>query len=248
MAVSTHATSIVGYLLIGIILFICNLVLLLRVFLKNRKKFSDAPLDDSTWNIEKNELYQELQKTINNINGQICGVLNIQSALDFVKIGVADEGFCIMTDKSYYFINKVRTKKDSYITKAKAQKEINSNEMKTVEVEKLARFDSLISWLLSVFLTIANIGWFSSFLSVIAQFELHANEIPFMIQIITIIAVICIIVTLIILVYCFISTFIAKKTYVCIKFAKKSIAFPISLLGVQEIADFRKVTSELHNS
>lgn len=119
----------------------------------------DNPIDDSSWNIDKTDLYNKLRRFISNPQENIYAVLNIQNALNVIQNGISEEGFAILTDRACYFIGKIYEKKGIFTRKANVQHRIVVSEMKGVRVGTLSRIRMLIPYILSTALLILQAIW-----------------------------------------------------------------------------------------
>lgn len=227
-------------LLQNILLWIASIALLVFVIVVNIKKLPDKPKDDSAWNIDKDALYNNLQRFISSKQEKICAVLNVQNALNLLQNGISEEGFAILTDKACYFVGKVYQKKWIFAFKANIQHRIVANEMKGVKVGSLSRFGMVIPSIISTMLTIREIKW-------IAYVFMHAE----MCEEYEVVGDLClytiglVLVMIFLSVYCFVQAFIVKRTNICIEFTSLTIAFLVSSLGAQEIKDFYKAVSKV---
>lgn len=148
--------------MVYIMLFVFILLWTLSIFtlvLTIKWNSKDNPIDDSSWNIDKTDLYNKLRRFISNPQENIYAVLNIQNALNVIQNGISEEGFAILTDRACYFIGKIYEKKGIFTRKANVQHRIVVSEMKGVRVGTLSRIRMLIPYILSTALLILQAIW-----------------------------------------------------------------------------------------
>ena len=107
----------------------------------NRKKLKDTPQDDSNWNINYDNLTSALRKFVSNRNEEIVAILGKVNAQTLLNSNINNVGFCILSEKAFYFVGKVWQKKGIFSFKSNIQHRIPITEMKGVKVGTLHRFE-----------------------------------------------------------------------------------------------------------
>ena len=220
---------------VSILLWTLSIFILVLTIKWNPK---DNPIDDSSWNIDKTDLYNKLRRFISNPQEKIYAVLNIQNALNVIQNGISKEGFAILTDRACYFIGKIYEKKGIFTRKANVQHRIVVSEMKGVRVGTLSRIRMLLPYILSTALLILQAIWF--FYAGRTQYSWYSGAI---IAIDILITLSMEIMLLSVSLYCFLHVFLVKRTNICIEFTSMTVAFMLSSLGAREIKDFYQAVS-----
>ena len=220
---------------VSILLWTLSIFILVLTIKRNPK---DNPIDDSSWNIDKTDLYNKLRRFISNPQEKIYAVLNIQNALNVIQNGISKEGFAILTDRACYFIGKIYEKKGIFTRKANVQHRIVVSEMKGVRVGTLSRIRMLLPYILSTALLILQAIWF--FYAGRTQYSWYSGAI---IAIDILITLSMEIMLLSVSLYCFLHVFLVKRTNICIEFTSMTVAFMLSSLGAREIKDFYQAVS-----
>lgn len=227
--------------MVYIMLFVSILLWTLSIFtlvLTIKWNSKDNPIDDSSWNIDKTDLYNKLRRFISNPQEKIYAVLNIQNALNVIQNGISEEGFAVLTDRACYFIGKVYEKRGIFTRKANVQHRIVVSEMKGVRVGTLSRIRMLIPYILSTALLILQAIWSIHIRG--NQYNSYSDALfVIIIWITTAMQIIMLAVSL----YCFLQVFFIKKTNICIEFTSMTVAFMLSSLGEREIKDFYQAVS-----
>ena len=222
-------------LFVSILLWTLSIFTLVLTIKWNSK---DNPIDDSSWNIDKTDLYNKLRRFISNPQEKIYAVLNIQNALNVIQNGISEEGFAVLTDRACYFIGKVYEKRGIFTRKANVQHRIVVSEMKGVRVGTLSRIRMLIPYILSTALLILQAIWSIHIRG--NQYNSYSDALfVIIIWITTAMQIIMLAVSL----YCFLQVFFIKKTNICIEFTSMTVAFMLSSLGAREIKDFYQAVS-----
>lgn len=222
-------------LFVSILLWTLSIFTLVLTIKWNSK---DNPIDDSSWNIDKTDLYNKLRRFISNPQEKIYAVLNIQNALNVIQNGISEEGFAILTDRACYFIGKIYEKKGIFTRKANVQHRIVLSEMKGVRVGTLSRIRMLIPYILSTALLILQAIWSIHIRG--TQYNSYSDSLRvIVIWITTAMQIIMLSVSL----YCFLQVFLVKRTNICIEFTSMTVAFMLSSLGAREIKDFYQAVS-----
>lgn len=222
-------------LFVSILLWTLSIFTLVLTIKWNSK---DNPIDDSSWNIDKTDLYNKLRRFISNPQEKIYAVLNIQNALNVIQNGISEEGFAVLTDRACYFIGKVYEKRGIFTRKANVQHRIVVSEMKGVRVGTLSRIRMLIPYILSTALLILQAIWSIHIRG--NQYNSYSDALfVIIIWITTAMQIIMLAVSL----YCFLQVFFIKKTNICIEFTSMTVAFMLSSLGEREIKDFYQAVS-----
>lgn len=222
-------------LFVSILLWTLSIFTLVLTIKWNSK---DNPIDDSSWNIDKTDLYNKLRQFISNPQEKIYAVLNIQNALNVIQNGISEEGFAILTDRACYFIGKIYEKRGIFTRKANVQHRIVVNEMKGVRVGTLSRIRMLIPYILSTALLILQAIW-----SIHIRGNQYNSYSDALFVIIILITTAMQIIMLAVSLYCFLQVFFIKKTNICIEFTSMTVAFMLSSLGAREIKDFYQAVS-----
>lgn len=227
--------------MVYIMLFVFILLWTLSIFtlvLTIKWNSKDNPIDDSSWNIDKTDLYNKLRRFISNPQENIYAVLNIQNALNVIQNGISEEGFAILTDRACYFIGKIYEKKGIFTRKANVQHRIVVSEMKGVRVGTLSRIRMLIPYILSTAMFILQAIW--SFYVGSIHYDQYSDTLNVIITLTTLaIEIMLLSVSL----YCFLQVFLLKRTNICIEFTSMTVAFMLSSLGAREIKDFYQAVS-----
>lgn len=227
--------------MVYIMLFVSILLWTLSIFtlvLTIKWNPKDNPIDDSSWNIDKTDLYNKLRRFISNPQEKIYAVLNIQNALNVIQNGISEEGFAVLTDRACYFIGKVYEKRGIFTRKANVQHRIVVSEMKGVRVGTLSRIRMLIPYILSTALLILQAIW-----SIHIRGNQYNSYSDALFVIIILITTAMQIIMLAVSLYCFLQVFFIKKTNICIEFTSMTVAFMLSSLGAREIKDFYQAVS-----
>ena len=227
--------------MVYIMLFVSILLWTLSIFtlvLTIKWNSKDNPIDDSSWNIDKTDLYNKLRRFISNPQEKIYAVLNIQNALNVIQNGISEEGFAELTDRACYFIGKVYEKRGIFTRKANVQHRIVVSEMKGVRVGTLSRIRMLIPYILSTALLILQAIW-----SIHIRGNQYNSYSDALFVIIILITTAMQIIMLAVSLYCFLQVFFIKKTNICIEFTSMTVAFMLSSLGAREIKDFYQAVS-----
>ena len=222
-------------LFVSILLWTLSIFTLVLTIKWNSK---DNPIDDSSWNIDKTDLYNKLRRFISNPQEKIYAVLNIQNALNVIQNGISEEGFAVLTDRACYFIGKVYEKRGIFTRKANVQHRIVVSEMKGVRVGTLSRIRMLIPYILSTALLILQAIW-----SIHIRGNQYNSYSDALFVIIILITTAMQIIMLAVSLYCFLQVFFIKKTNICIEFTSMTVAFMLSSLGAREIKDFYQAVS-----
>lgn len=222
-------------LFVSILLWTLSIFTLVLTIKWNSK---DNPIDDSSWNIDKTDLYNKLRRFISNPQEKIYAVLNIQNALNVIQNGISEEGFAVLTDRACYFIGKVYEKRGIFTRKANVQHRIVVSEMKGVRVGTLSRIRMLIPYILSTALLILQAIW-----SIHIRGNQYNSYSDALFVIIILITTAMQIIMLAVSLYCFLQVFFIKKTNICIEFTSMTVAFMLSSLGEREIKDFYQAVS-----
>lgn len=214
----------------------------------NKKKLKDTPQDDSNWNINYDNLKSALRKFVTNRNEEVVAVLGKMNAQTLLNSNINNVGFCIMSDKAFYFVGKVWQKKGIFSFKSNIQHRIPITEMKGIKVGTLHRFGMFLLGLISMFVLTGQIrvfSWLVTHEDMIESFD--AWSVVPMGRIAEFGGFFATIIALVIMVYYVAQALLVKRTTVCIEMNGLTVNFLVCELGKQEIKDFYRDLSVMQN-
>lgn len=206
----------------------------------NRKKLKDTPQDDSNWNINYDNLTSALRKFVSNRNEEIVAILGKVNAQTLLNSNINNVGFCILSEKAFYFVGKVWQKKGIFSFKSNIQHRIPITEMKGVKVGTLHRFEIFLLGIISMFVLIAQIRAFTWLVT-------HEDMLEAIGRIAGLGGFFAIIIALVMTVYYIAQALLVKRTTVCIEMNGLTVNFLVCELGKQEIKDFYRDLSTMQN-
>ena len=206
----------------------------------NRKKLKDTPQDDSNWNINYDNLTSALRKFVSNRNEEIVAILGKVNAQTLLNSNINNVGFCILSEKAFYFVGKVWQKKGIFSFKSNIQHRIPITEMKGVKIGTLHRFEIFLLGIISMFVLIAQIRAFTWLVTHEDMFEAIG-------RIAELGGFFAIIIALVMTVYYIAQALLVKRTTVCIEMNGLTVNFLVCELGKQEIKDFYRDLSTMQN-
>ena len=205
----------------------------------------ENPLNDSSWNYNKEDAFRLLQRYVSNKQEVLVDILGINSLKD-VSNNSFKNGLCFITNKAYYFIGRVYQKKLFTHWKNNMQHRIISSELKGVKVVQclLYRYIALfVGFCFDLYLTLQMAGMDSKlkpsawedaeYLMLLVAMGMIGR---------LILDVIGIIATLIIFL------FAKRRVCVCLEFVSQTFYFPINTLGKQEIKNFFESVSKVQET
>lgn len=213
----------------------------------NRKKLKDTPQDDSNWNIDYDNLKSALRRFVSNRNEEVVAVLGKVNAQTLLNSNINNVGFCILSDKAFYFVGKVWQKKGIFSFKSNIQHRIPITEMKGIKVGTLHRFGMLLLGITSMFVLIGEIravAWLETHGDMLNKIYRHLESLWFAAEIVGIVAIP---IALVMTVYYIAQALLVKRTTVCIEMNGFTVNFLVSELGKQEIKDFYRDLSIMQN-
>lgn len=213
----------------------------------NRKKLKDTPQDDSNWNIDYDNLKSALRRFVSNRNEEVVAVLGKVNAQTLLNSNINNVGFCILSDKAFYFVGKVWQKKGIFSFKSNIQHRIPITEMKGIKVGTLHRFGMLLLGITSMFVLIGEIravAWLETHGDMLNKIYRHLESLWFTAEIVGTCAIP---IALVMTVYYIAQALLVKRTTVCIEMNGFTVNFLVSELGKQEIKDFYRDLSIMQN-
>lgn len=213
----------------------------------NRKKLKDTPQDDSNWNIDYDNLKSALRRFVSNRNEEVVAVLGKVNAQTLLNSNINNVGFCILSDKAFYFVGKVWQKKGIFSFKSNIQHRIPITEMKGIKVGTLHRFGMLLLGITSMFVLIGEIravAWLETHEDMLDIIYRHLESLWSTAEIVGIVAIP---IALVMTVYYIAQALLVKRTTVCIEMNGFTVNFLVSELGKQEIKDFYRDLSIMQN-
>ena len=232
------------YTITTFVLWVVLLLVLVLGFVINGKKLKDTPQDDSKWNINYDSLRENLRRFVSNKNEKIETVLGKANALKLLNSNINKAGFCILSDKAFYFVGRVYQKKWIFSFRSNIQHRIPITEMKGIKVGTVHRFEMFLFGFISVVVLIAEIkrgAWMWNHEDLVEVVNRMSSCAPFG-SIAEYGLVFGIILALIL------SVSLVKRTTVCIELDKITVNFFVCELGKQEIKDFYRIVSDMQNN
>lgn len=214
----------------------------------NTKKLKDTPLDDSKWDINYDNLKSQLRKFVTNRNENVVAVLGKVNAQKLLNSNINNVGFCIMSDKAFYFVGKVWQKKGIFSFKSNIQHRIPIIEMKGIKVGTLHRFGMFVLGIISMLVMTRQIkmfAWLARHEDMIKSYD--AWSVVPKGRIAEFGGIFAIIAALIMTVYYIAQVLLVKRTTVCIEMNGLTVNFLVCELGKPEIKDFYRDLSIVQN-
>lgn len=215
----------------------------------NSKKLKDTPQDDSNCNINYDNLKGTLRKFVSNRNEEVVAVLGKVNAQTLVNSNINNVGFCILSDKAFYFVGKVWQKKGIFSFKSNIQHRIPITEMKGIKVGTLHRFGMFLLGIISMFVFTGQIrlfAWLARHEDMVESFDRVSSVLP-MGSIAKDGSLFVIPIALVVMVYYIAQALLVKRTTVCIEMNGLTVNFLVCELGKQEIKDFYRDLSTMQN-
>ena len=235
----------IATIIVSVLLLIATVVLFICMIATRTKEGKDSPLDDSQWENDKGKLFASVQKFAGSKDEKILGILGGMYIEELLKKNTSDHGFCMLTDKAFYFIGNVFQKKYVITRRIRMQRRINANEMKGIKVGAIYS-NRLIICLVSMVLLFG--AYVKVFKSIITQLLLNIidteAEYP---QIIILCLVAGFLAIIIGIVYCIANLITTRRTKICLEFTSETISFPVTELGRREIKEFYKCIGKVQN-
>ena len=237
-----------------IIILITEICLLL-IFIRYSKKLGkDVAIDDSAWVFDKEQIYNNLRRFLSKNQENIVALLGIKHAQDIInKNSTRPQGFCMLTEKAYYFIGSVLQKKFLIHRKKNIQYRIVTGELKGVKIGHIYNVVILLFDVLWVFLLYMSIMWIQK----LTYYQLTDYQYSYDRYIImkcyfnnTIMAIPIIFLAVCCLIFGIGYIFTTKRTALMLQFSSETISFPVNKLGENEIKTFYNYVShvqEIHN-
>ena len=119
---------IVCYAIVTILIFVGIIVIV-------KKNGTQEPIDDSQWNFDMGNIKARLRKFISG-NEEILAILGIDNITELMTKGIDKNGFCILTEKAFYFIGKLSHQKGIFTTKNDTQRRINMESYRAINAKK----------------------------------------------------------------------------------------------------------------
>lgn len=219
----------------------------------NSKKLKDTPQDDSNWNINYDNLKSALRKFVSNRNEEIVAVLGKVNAQTLLNSNINNVGFCILSDKAFYFVGKVWQKKGIFSFKSNIQHRIPITEMKGIKVGTLHRFGMFLLGIISMFVLTGQIrlfAWLVTHEDMVEAFDRVSRNDSFSVpfgRIAEFGGMFVIPIALVVMVYYIAQALLVKRTTVCIEMNGLTVNFLVGELGKQEIKDFYRDISIMQN-
>ena len=203
------------YIIWSIIYWSVIIISIILTIIINKRKLKDSPLDDSNWNINYDALKTELRKFVSNKSEEIVAVLGKANAITLLNNSINSRGFCILSDKAFYFVGNVYQKKYIGSFKTNIQHRVPVTEMKGIKVGTLHRYEMFIFGMISIITFINEVKIFITMLYADYNWFVYIDEdtIPF----IMISSLLASAVTLIMSVYYIFQAILVKRTTVCIR-------------------------------
>lgn len=230
-----YATA--AFTLWGILLFVFVIGIII-----NKKKLKDTPQDDSNWNTDYDELKNALRKFVSNKNEEVVAILGKVSAIKLLNSNINNVGFCILSDKAFYFVGRVYQRKGIFSFRSNIQHRIPITEMRGIKVGTIHRFEMFLFGIISAFVIIGEI-------KIIADLLAYADEIgeDVVVAVAAIGSLLVIPIALVMMVYYIAQALLVKRTTVCIELNGLTVNFLVCELGIQEIKDFYRDVSKMQN-
>ncbi len=236
------------YVIATYVLWAVLLLVLVVGIATNTKKLKDTPQDDSKWDMDYDNLKSQLRKFVTNRNENVVAVLGKVNAQKLLNSNINNVGFCIMSDKAFYFVGKVWQKKGIFSFKSNIQHRIPITEMKGIKVGTLHRFGMFVLGIISMLVMTRQIkvfAWLARHEDIIKSYD--AWEVVPKGRIAEFGGMFAIIVALIMTVYYIAQALLVKRTTVCIEMNGLTVSFLVCELGKQEIKDFYRDLSIVQN-
>lgn len=235
------------YTMVAFVLGVVLICVFVIGIIINRKKLKDTPQDDSNWNIDYDNLKSALRRFVSNRNEEVVAVLGKVNAQTLLNSNINNVGFCILSDKAFYFVGKVWQKKGIFSFKSNIQHRIPITEMKGIKVGTLHRFGMLLLGITSMFVLIGEIravAWLETHGDMLNKIYRHLESLWFTAEIVGTCAIP---IALVMTVYYIAQALLVKRTTVCIEMNGFTVNFLVSELGKQEIKDFYRDLSIMQN-
>ena len=113
---------------------VCAILVLIGILVAVSKSGFGAPLDDSNWNYDLEDIKAKLKKFVGKTE-EIIGILGINNVVKLMKRADDKNGFCILTDKAFYFIGNVHSVKNGVARKGNVQQRINREYHRAIGAE-----------------------------------------------------------------------------------------------------------------
>lgn len=235
----------ISTIIMAFVLLISTAILFIYMFVTKTKQGKDAPIDDSHWNNDRERLFTSVQRFISSKNEKILGILGSKFVEELLQKNASDNGFCVLTDKAYYFIGNIYYKKYVITRCTKMQRRINASEMKGIKVGAI--YSNRLIICLAVMGLLAY-GYYKVLKTFIIQLMLGTvdteAEFP---QVLLLCLVLGTLLLIIGIVYCIANLITTRRTKICLEFTSETISFPVSTLGKREIREFYKCISKVQN-
>ena len=241
-----------GLAIKGFIWCIISIINFIVLIISSKNTSRNSPLNDNEWNFTHEILEHQLRRFITNTQEIIVSVLGKNNIQKIIDTSTNKNGFCILTNKAFYFVGKVFHTKYFLPFKSNVQHRINASEIKGVKVIKQYNAYAIIALLISIFLTCRLIqGFFiviplldSGYYTTIG-FKILGIDFEDYGLIAMCIALLFVLVSLFmsIIQLCF-----YRLLVVVLEFDKYSYRFPVNILGEQEIKDFYKAVSQIQEN
>ncbi len=205
-------------------------LVLVGILVAVAKSRSKTPMDDSNWNYDLEDIKAKLKKFVGKTE-EIVGILGINNVVQLMTRANDKNGFCILTDRAFYFIGNVYNVKGGAVRKGNVQQRINMEyyraigaEYKKVELFTLLLFASVCELCVAIaavcelstghdYMTACTIYFFTGILA-LAQ-----------------------------VIFCWVSMKKRRNLVVEIEFVNEKYLFKVNELGAQEIKTFYRQLS-----
>lgn len=235
-----------------VLVIFTSITILSTIYMLLSNKINNAPLSDDTWIFDIKAINNKLSNFLSSSNEHIISILGIKYAAQLLNKAVPDHGFCVLTDKAFYFMGNIYQKKYFLHLKSNVQHKIKASEIKAIKTEKLHGVKFLIysTYIAFRFIWIIRllVGWlqedyrYSWMLEYLdAEFSLAGGYLlllllagPF--------------VLLFALIYGIANLIFTSQTLISIEFASETFGFPVDKLGANEIKAFYKDVNKVQET
>lgn len=223
--------EVIIYYVAGVVLVLIGIIM---IMIKNSSK---EPIDDSRWNINLDNVKEKLKKFIGE-KEEIVGILGMNNIVQLMTQGNDKNGFCILTDKAFYFIGKVLSERNGSVKKGNIQQRINIESYRAIGATK--KNENLFRLLLGI--AIVEICMVA-----VALYDLLVVIGGSDAEITAVIYLVIAVIALVEAVFCAVNIKVGKTLVVEIEFVNEKYIFKVNQLGKEEIKTFYRQLSSLNN-
>lgn len=221
-------TSIICYAVVTILALVGIIIVV-------KRNGAQEPIDDSQWNFDMSNMKEKVQKFVSG-KEVVIAILGINNIAEMIKKGMDTQGFCLLTEKAFYFIGKNLYKRGILAKKDNTQRRINAESYRAICVKKKVEY-KLVVLLLMILIHIG----FSLFKVYELLFVIGGWES----ELISIAYIIIAVISLLEAIFCIANINVSKSVVIEMEFTNEKYIFSVNQLGKQEIKTFYRQLSSL---